>query len=848
MKKKYSKLLLICIFCFVYKTIQSQTSPVENVLLTQVIRADNASGGTIKGNFIELKNTGVTTIGTNKIIVALFKNVSGPLVGILPDATFTIPNPLGPGDVVSIKNTTATINAFGPVFSNNNVTNFGNDNDLIIITSSSGINAWANRVDTFTKMVKNTCYVRNDFVKKNNKLYIPNEWTAFVDDSLDPDIPLSAGGPERLHDDPLIKDLNNSRFQTSNLRVGVHRLGSTKYQTFGTPAGFDNGYPDRSRLLVVDKFYATFDLNNIHARSVIIKNNSVFFVLRGSLIVTDSVTIEKNSEIRLRLNANLIQTHAGTKNVYGLGKLYSEKESNSNSVYYYNYFSSPVNNVGENVFTLEKILRDGTGYMQPNSTPKQINFTSALNGQKTDPITISNRWIYSFTNKGDDTSNFDLKESTGDFNSVDGFTMKGPGQKQNYMFVGTPKDGDLSLSISPNQFYLVGNPYPSLLHSTKFIEDNLSATDGVIYLWDHVGVADNSVDIEGHRFDGYIGGYAVQNLTMSLRANMYTQNNTNPSNGTPYIGGGTYRTPELYIPVGQGFFVAANSTGGTVTFKNKHRRAYVPGTSGTRNVFFKTKKLKKLTTNNQTTTNKFEETINREAVGELDLMPKIKLGINYTNKENLRLHQQMGVTFDKNNSFAYEPGYDAVAINDGETNAAWKFDNDDRRFVITGVSEITENLEVPLEIKVGEGNNNIPLSIDIDEWQNIDREVYLLDKLTDQTQPLDKGVAYLNLASGTYTDRFAIAFKSHKTLSSETIESNSITVYNTSKHIEINNYGNSIIKAVELYNVSGQKMNEWKNIENKRQQLLEIDNLHKQIYIVKLITNKGSLSKKFMIE
>lgn len=287
MKKKHTKLLFICIFCFVLQTIQSQTSPVENVLLTQVIRANDTSGGGIDGNFIELKNTGTNRIDANNIIVALFKNVSSPLISVLPDATFTIPIALGPGDVVFIKKTTAGFNNhIGSYFSEDDITDFSNDNDVIIITSSNGINAWTDRVDTFTKMVKNTCYVRKDFIKKNNKSFIQDEWTAFVDNRLDPDKALSAGGPERLHDDPLIRDLKDNRFDTSNLRIGIHNLGSTKFATFANPPTFSNGYPDRTRLMVVDKNFISMDTKNLQARSVIVKNNSTLFLLRGSLVIT----------------------------------------------------------------------------------------------------------------------------------------------------------------------------------------------------------------------------------------------------------------------------------------------------------------------------------------------------------------------------------------------------------------------------------------------------------------------------------------------------------------------------------------------------------------------------------
>jgi hypothetical protein len=42
---------------------------------------------------------------------------------------------------------------------------------------------------------------------------------------------------------------------------------------------------------------------------------------------------------------------------------------------------------------------------------------------------------------------------------------------QNYVFAGKPNNGDISLNISPNQIYFVGNPYPSAMDA-----DELSKT------------------------------------------------------------------------------------------------------------------------------------------------------------------------------------------------------------------------------------------------------------------------------------------------------------------------------------------------------------------------------------
>ena len=79
---------------------------------------------------------------------------------------------------------------------------------------------------------------------------------------------------------------------------------------------------------------------------------------------------------------------------------------------------------------------------------------------------------------------------------------------------------------------------------------------------------------------------------------------------------------------------------------------------------------------------------------------------------------------------------------------------------------------------------------------------------------------------------------------------NKITVFadNSNKEVVIKNNNNQTIKRVELYNLLGQKVKEWKNLETKFESRLQINNLPASVYIVKVLSDKGNISKKILID
>ncbi|MDO3695493.1 GEVED domain-containing protein [Wenyingzhuangia sp. chi5] len=806
------------------------TTPYESAMITQVYHTE------LGERWIEITNKGAATIPTNTVIVALYKNTSGDQTGISPSETYIVNTSLDPGATTLIKSNTSSINV-QPItpLDNNNVTNFDGADDIIAIVSEMGNIAWENRFDVVSNIENNSSYVRNDDVLTYNNTYTASEWTAFVNDNLDPYRDQENGGPERHPNAPLLSEVTMAS-TGKNIRLGEHYFGSTTR----TSNAWSNGTPDRSRYVIINENYEESS-NPLKARKLSITGSNIFTITDQPLIISNNININLLASLRLAGTSQLIQTHTGIKQLTGSGKLFIDRKTTNPSIYRYSFFSSPVNSIGQTIFTLEDILKDGTIPTSATSQIVDINFVGGkvYDGAATSPITIADYWVNTYKTTENNEGGYVQRRSNLYMQQTDGFTMKGTGVVQNYTYVGTPKDGTITTSIAGEEHYLTGNPYPSALSAKKFLEDNENVLTGTLYFWEHVGEK-NATGIYGHDYAGYVGGYATRNKTMGLAADQVATNN-NENNGTPTLGNGTYTTPEAYIPVGQAFFVQGDADGGTLTFNNSQRE-YI--TEGTQSVFFKT--AGKDISSMSAKTSKILPII--EHKNEENNLPIIKLGMNFKNIDDKNLHRQIGVSFNQNNSFAYDPGYDSESYNDGKTDIYWKFPNDEKKYAIAGVQEINDELEVPLEIVMGYDGE---IKISIDEWQNINRNVYLKDKNTEVTQLISNEQATLNLIEGTYTDRFVLAFKEGKALNVD--ELNTYKIYtkylSESNRIIIQNDGVLKINDIVLFNIVGQKTNSWSDFTDEKNININLEsNIAPNIYILKIYTDKGEISKKIYIQ
>lgn len=788
--------------------------------------------------WIEITNIDASNVVVpNAATLALYRNISpgDNQLGITPDATIINTSEILPNTTIIFKNSTATltnIHSGATSISDNNITNFDGGDDILILSKSATSSAWLGRVDVLKNFTNNTSYVRTDEITTANKMYTISEWVAFVDDAIITyDDVANDNATERHLHDPLISEINTANIE-ANAQLGLHRFGSTSR----IGGAWSNGYPDRSRHVKISETYN--HTSKFSARKLDILNNSVFSITDNLLIVTNNINIATaNDEIRLISSDNtnksqLIQTHQNTNLVTGNGKFAMDQNSTIPSTYRYNYLSSPVNTTGVNTFKVSDVLKDGTTPLNTSGTigndvAKNINFiNNSYDGSPTNPITIADHWIYTYASANGTRSNWQHKYSTGVILQTDGFIMKGPNRAQNYTFLGTPKDGDLTTAVGGNESYLVGNPYPSALSAKKFIQDNLNSTTGTLYFWEHAGEKDtNTSATSGHNYAGYIGGYATRNIAMGLAANQVTTNNTT-DDGIPSIGNGSYKVPGPYIAIAQGFFISGDTDGGTITFNNS-QRANIP--EGASSIFYK---------GSHNTSKKQNESTSS--------LPILKLGMDYTNSENKKIHRQIGISFKNGNSFSYDKGYDSEIFDIGKTDLYWKFSNDDKKYVIAGIQEITNDLVIPLHLVI---DYDGAVSITIDEWQHINKEVYIKDQLTNKSYLISDGKkATINLSKGTYKHRFAVTFKEN-TLSTDEITptTNYILAHYNKELNQIIIKSNTNIDTVELYNMLGQSLQKWNHLESSKEIHLTPKNLRANIYFLRVKIQHQNIYKKIAI-
>ncbi|MFD0861072.1 LamG-like jellyroll fold domain-containing protein [Sungkyunkwania multivorans] len=523
--------------------------------------------------------------------------------------------------------------------------------------------------------------------------------------------------------------------------------------------------------------------------------------------------------IRLRGESQLIQTAESILDPNSKGSVERSQQGTADS-FTYNYWSSPVgaiNDVENNkAVSINQILKDGSDV----TNLKDINFrsshTAADNGA-TNPITISDYWIFTFRGAADDINAFTQVRSTTAIGPGAGYTMKGSGagtvgQEQNYVFVGKPNNGEISLDFSAGEQYLVGNPYPSALDADQFIRDNISLAnggnnttnviDGTLYFWEHFGGGT-------HVLRDYQGGYATYNLSGGVSAISHPD--------VSQTGTGS-KEPSPFISVAQGFFVTA-ADGGAIKFNN-NQRTFKRETDGA-SVFFR----------------------NDENATQSDAMDsrfKLKLNITSTNG----ISRELLVTEDEHSTYGKDVAYDAQNQDFVYDDASWIIEEEN--FIIQGIPLIDESTELPLTIKA---RNAGLVTIALGDLQNRPEglEVFLYDSTTEERFNLEDGVLRLDLPSGTFKHRFKLVFSRQQVLSieEEQLSEETIKIATSENRLMIiaNAISNSLNNAT-LYNMLGQELKSVKLSDGKA--VIATNGLA-GMHIVKVETANGMFSKKVVL-
>jgi hypothetical protein len=543
--------------------------------------------------------------------------------------------------------------------------------------------------------------------------------------------------------------------------------------------------------------------------------------------------LKLDGEIDLVGKSQLVQTTESDLDVTSSGLIRRDQQGQANK-YNYNYWSSPVGPsntaTNNNNYTVAGVMKDGKA---PTNIPlpaiSNINWVAGYDGSNTTPISLARYWIYKFDNNANFYANWVQIGETGSLRVGQGFTLKGSGASgstQNYTFIGKPNNAIVnSNSVGADELLLTGNPYPSAIDADAFITDNSASIDGTLYFWEHY-TTNNT-----HNLDGYQGGYAERNLTGGVPSAIApTSTEVDFISG---VGTSMRSAPNKFIPVGQSFFVNGSVSGGLITYQNS-QRGFQKENESASNFMFKTKSNKEKYWNR-----------NESDKIEIERYKKIRLGFNSHNNA----HRQVLLGF-MNEKATKEMDYGYDGLNFDEFPNDMYFMCDENQLVIQGVGTFDVNASFPIGVKADiEGK----VKFMIDGLENFDdsQPIYIYDKERDTYHNVRTELYEVDLTKGENNSRFSLRFYNETISIKDTNLENGIDVFysNEDKILNINNvFYDAILKKVYLYNTLGQLISDW-NIQSGDQTKIKIPikNTSEGIYLVKLKTTKGTMSKKIII-
>lgn len=583
----------------------------------------------------------------------------------------------------------------------------------------------------------------------------------------------------------------------------------------------------KKTLLLVFGFLFLFQTNAQVPDMYVSPSTYVYASNQYVYIKNDLELNASDSNFYLRNDGQLLQGTTGSGANKGVGSLSVFQKGSVNN-YQYNYWCSPVGNVAtatsiNNPFGIGLLGRPTT----TTATTAVTILASNIYDGTASPLTIAPYWIYKFINKSL-YSDWVAVGSAYTIAAGEGFTMKGTsgtdattinsvqnntGSNQRYDFRGKPNDGNITISVLPNELTLTGNPYPSAIDLPAFLTGETNCT-GTAYFWEH----DKTVN--SHYIADYKGGYGTYSgLDIYVNAIFYTYDGA--GNDVTNLGGSGHSFKRKYAPIGQGFMIEGKvGATGNVQMKNSYR------------VFVK----EGIANNSQ-----FEKRANGKT-NATATTPQIRFNTLLDNGPV----SQMVLAFDPTSTDGFDLAKDSAYPNDGPAN---------NYFVINGNEYIIDVVPFDIDKKIPIGFRNYAeanYKITVNEMLNIPEvtNVYLHDKTTNLYYDIKNSFYDLTLPAGTYNTRYEISFK-NGSLGVDDIESKSFMVQqdNINKNLIINNPLQLELATCSLYDVVGRSIFTKNQLGTDSSYTFPTSNLSNGIYIVKLTSNdKIEMGTKIIVK
>ncbi|MFC6096816.1 T9SS type A sorting domain-containing protein [Flavobacterium qiangtangense] len=519
---------------------------------------------------------------------------------------------------------------------------------------------------------------------------------------------------------------------------------------------WSNGVPTSSLDATIAGDYSTASTAQgaFTAKSLTI-NSGIFTIASGTTVTVEGIVnnTQADSNLIVKTGGNLIQTTA----VANTGAITVERNSAPIVRLDHTLWSSPV--VAQNLYAFS-------------------------------PNTLTNRfYVY---NTPTDTYVTTGISATSTFVPGKGFGVRAPNNHPTTAtqwlgtFKGIPNNGEVTFAASTagTGFNLVGNPYPSAISGTAFINANPSL-NGTLYFYAH----SLSMDAQGVFPQGT--NYATWNLTGSTMAT----GSTVAPNGT--------------IQVGQGFIVKATSAG-DVTFTNAMR------TADTDNQFFRT--ASQFTANSE--------------------VEKHRLWLNLTNPEGTAFNQIL-IGYVAGATEGFDRGFDGLSF--GNTGSFLSTKINEADYAIQARSLPFQSSDVvPVSFTATTaGSYTISLS-NMDGLFSGDQTVFLKDNATNTLNDLKSGSYTFSTTQGTFNNRFEVVYQTALSTPQSDFTANSVVAFKRSNvlNVETKNFEMASLKA---YDVQGRLVYSKSGINASTVQLSDLQ-VQNGVLLLQVTSTEGTVA------
>jgi hypothetical protein len=538
------------------------------------------------------------------------------------------------------------------------------------------------------------------------------------------------------------------------------------------------------------------NFNGLAGTLNVLNGSTLIVNATNNITVTNSVTVETSGVFNLENDASLIQIN----NVSNLGNINYKRIAPNILGSDYVYWSSPVS--GQNINSIYSTTTPGPKYFWDTVS---ANANGGLGNWIDATAQIMSKG-QGYIVRG--SSNYGLLATSlaSTFTGIPNNGNISVKVKRGNMTTATVPSlySNVALSVSDDNWSLLGNPYPSAINGLQFLSANSTDLVGTLYLWRHLN---SPATIASPFYQNYLYNY----------------------NSSDYLGinftGPTSPAATDIIKSGQAFMVQRKEglqdlTGVDVIFNNAMR----------------------LNAGSPMANNNFYRNANQN----------IKQNLNLNNIERHRIWIDIiddATQLSETTLLGYIDGATNNVDNlfDGpmvlSTNVQTYSVINNENYIIQGRElPFNNNDQVQLGINaVSNGSYHFALNAVDGLFDN--QNIYIEDKLLNITHDLKLAPYPFSCDAGIYNDRFVLKYI-NSSLSNKDFELNNDFRIFINQKLDLQS--NQNIKKVEVFDLLGRKIDEYKNLNTKNQTLdkLLISN---KIYIIKTTFEDDSVISKKVI-